>query len=524
MGTKFRTFALLALLSMLVGLGACGEQVTPTSTPATDLADITLVPFTNQEYGISGVAPEGWVEVFPGEFLRDMPDADPTLLQHQFVLDITSEQLIATFVSEQGLKEFPESVGSIEAAHFTWDLYTVEVKQPKIGTTIVDIALAETDAGVYAVALQAMPHEHDALHDAVFLPAVEAVAPAVATEETPAAPAEVTLPERTYWPTEGWRSSTPEEQGMDSELLTEMLAYIRENGVRIDSVTIVRHGYLVLDAYIHSYGKDSKHELYSCTKSFTSALVGIAMNQGHIQSVDQPVLSFFPEWSVGNVDALKEAMTLEHLLTMTDGLHWVRKDVRVTSTGDTTPEMMQSFDWVQFTLDRRMEEEPGTRWNYNGGASHLLSAIIQETTGMTALEFAKEHLFGPLGISEVVWSGGNQGRNYGGSGLQMTPHDMAKFGYLYLNEGLWDGEQIVPTAWVKASTTNHSPSPPIYYGYQWWVMPWAGYYSAIGARGQYIIVLPELDMVVVFTSDLIPEDQFIPLLLLAFYVIPSAIS
>jgi CubicO group peptidase (beta-lactamase class C family) len=101
---------------------------------------------------------------------------------------------------------------------------------------------------------------------------------------------------------------------------------------------------------------------------------------------------------------------------------------------------------------------------------------------------------------------------------------MAKFGYLYLNEGMWDGEQIVPTAWVKASTTNHSPSPQIYYGYQWWVMPWAGYYSAIGARGQYIIVLPELDMVVVFTSDLIPEDQFIPLLLLAFYVIPSAIS
>jgi CubicO group peptidase (beta-lactamase class C family) len=267
---------------------------------------------------------------------------------------------------------------------------------------------------------------------------------------------------------------------------------------------------------------NSKHVLHSCTKSVTSALVGIAMDQGHIQSVDQPVLSFFPERTVGNLDARKEALTLEHLLTMTDGLHWVTKDIRYTSSTDTTPEMMRSNDWVQFTLDRRMEAEPGTRWNYNGGASHLLSAIVQETTGMTALEFAEEHLFGPLGISEVAWLGGNQGRNYGGSRLQMTPHDMAKFGYLYLNEGMWDGEQIVPTAWVNASTANHSPTPQTYYGYQWWVMPWAGYYSAIGARGQYITVLPELDMVVVFTSDLVPEDQYIPLLLLAFYVIPAA--
>jgi CubicO group peptidase (beta-lactamase class C family) len=246
------------------------------------------------------------------------------------------------------------------------------------------------------------------------------------------------------------------------------------------------------------------------------------MDQGYIQSVDQPVLSFFPERTVANLDARKEAMALEHLLTMTDGLDWVSKDIRFTSSGDTTPEMRQSSDWVQFTLDRRMAEEPGSRWNYNGGASHLLSAIIQETTGMTALEFAEEHLFGPLGISKATWSSDPQGRNYGAAYLRMMPRDMAKFGYLYLNEGRWDGEQIVPAAWVEASTTNHSPTPGMYYGYQWWVMPWAGYYSAIGARGQYIIVLPELDMVVVFTSDLVPEDQHIPLLLLAFYVVPSA--
>ena len=123
---------------------------------------------------------------------------------------------------------------------------------------------------------------------------------------------------------------------------------------------------------------------------------------------------------------------------------------------------------------------------------------------MTAFEFAKEHLFGPLGISAASWSRDPQGRNCGATYLRMTPHDMAKFGYLYLNGGLWDGKQVVSTAWVAASTVNRSPTPGTYYGYQWWVMPWARYYSAIGARGQYIIVLPELDIVVVFTSDLMP--------------------
>jgi CubicO group peptidase (beta-lactamase class C family) len=524
MKTKLKTFALLALLSTLLGLTACGEKATPILITASDLADMTLVPFTSPELGISGVAPEGWVEIVPGEFLRGMPNTDPMILQHQLIPDTTIQELTPVIASNLGLRKLPASVGSVETADFTWHLYTIEVKQPKIGTTVVDIALTETDAGVYIVALQAMPHEYDALHDVVFLPAVEALVPVLATEVTPAARAEVTQPERTYWPTEGWRSSTPEEQGMDSEMLTEMLAYIRENGVRVDSVTIVHHGYLVLDAYFHRFGKDSRHDLYSCTKSVTSALIGIAIDQGYIEGVDQPVLSFFPERTVANLDARKEAMTLEHLLTMTDGFDWVKKDVRSTSIGDTTPKMKQSRDWVQFVLDRPMAEEPGTRFNYNSGASHLLSAIIQETTSTTALEFAEEHLLGPLGISEATWSSDPQGRNYGGSYLRITPHDMAKFGYLYLNEGRWDSEQIVPAAWVKASTTNHSPTPGVYYGYQWWIYPSAGYFSAVGGRGQYIAVVPELDMVVVFTSDLKPEDLYTPLLLLAFYIIPAAES
>jgi CubicO group peptidase (beta-lactamase class C family) len=176
-----------------------------------------------------------------------------------------------------------------------------------------------------------------------------------------------------------------------------------------------------------------------------------------------------------------------------------------------------------------MAAEPGTRWNYNTGASHLLSAIIQETTGMTELAFAEEHLFGPLGISEVSWGTDPQGRSSGGTSLRLTPRDMAKFGYLYLNVGQWDGQQLVPAAWVKASTMNQAPIFETYYGemsygYQWWIVPWAGYYSAVGALGQFIVVLPELDMVVVFTSTLAVEDFFIPLTLLAFYVIPSVES
>jgi CubicO group peptidase (beta-lactamase class C family) len=521
MGTKLRTIVFLALLSILLELTTCGEQATPTPMAISNFADITLVPFTSPEWGIRGVAPEGWVEIMPGEFLRGMPDTDLAILQQQMMPDTTVRELSAVLASGLGLEKLPESVEGIKTASFAWDLNAIEVKQPGIGTTMVDLALAETEAGVYIVALQTMPHEHEAMRAVVFMPAVEALMPLFATQGTPAAQAEVILPQRTYWPTSGWRTSTPEEQGMDSELLADMWEYVQENGLRVDTVTIVRHGYLVLDAYTDSDEENSTHQLYSCTKSVTSALVGIALDQGYIQSVDQPVLSFFPERTVANLDARKEAMTLEHLLTMTDGLDWVRKDVYVTSSGDTTPAMTQSSDWFQFTLDRRMAEKPGSRWNYNGGASHLLSAIIQETTGITALEFAEEHLFGPLGISEVLWSSDPQGRSYGASYLRMMPRDMAKFGYLYLNEGMWDGKQVVPAGWIKASTVNHSPTPQIYYGYQWWIMPWAGYYSAVGARGQYITVLPELDMVVVFTGDLDPEDVYTPVLLLAFYVLPA---
>jgi len=186
-------------------------------------------------------------------------------------------------------------------------------------------------------------------------------------------------------------------------------------------------------------------------------------------------------------------------------------------------EMRESDDWVQFMLNLPMAEPPGTRFEYCNGGSFLLSAIIQETTGMSALAFAEENLFGPLNITDVHWPANPEGITIGWGDIHMRPHDMAKIGYLYLNGGQWDGEQVVPAAWVKASTQAHIAAGTLSdgYGYQWWVDD-GGYYMAIGYQGQFIYVVPEKDMVVVFTSELDESDFFIPETLLNEYIIPAA--
>ncbi len=324
-----------------------------------------------------------------------------------------------------------------------------------------------------------------------------------------------------YWPTAGWRSSTPEEQGMDSGLLSAMLGEILEENYAIDSVTIVRNGYMVVDVSIHPFSSTSKHNIYSCTKSVVSALVGIAINQGYIEGLNQSVLSFFPQRTIANRDANKEAMTLEHLLTMTTGFQCQDSYLYRWSGLN---QMRDSEDWVQFVLDLPMEGEPGERFEYCNGASHLLSGIIHETTGMSANEYAEEHLFGPLGISDVDWSSSPQGISVGYSELRMRPQDMAKIGLLYLNEGRWDGEQIVPSEWVVSSTSQYiSATLQDGYGYQWWVDD-SSMYLALGSRGQFIYVIPEKEIVVVFTSSLEDNDFYVPQTLLNEFIIPAAVT
>jgi CubicO group peptidase (beta-lactamase class C family) len=301
-----------------------------------------------------------------------------------------------------------------------------------------------------------------------------------------------------YWPTQGWRTSTPEAQGMDSGRLAAVLTYIHDEGLNVHSVLVIRNGYLVTEAYLYPYDATVPHDLRSATKSFTSALIGIALDQGYIQGIDVPLLDFFPDRTIANLDDAKRAITLEDVLTMSSGLDW--------PGGLAEPlinSLFQSRDWAQFVLDRPMADEPGSTFAYNSGGSHLLTTILKQRTGMPVLDFARKNLFDPLGFGTVSWTTDLQDVAMGGSGLFLTPRDMAKFGYLYLKDGQWDGQQIVPAEWVATSTRRHIAAEPIAngYGYHWWVDS-SGYYTAAGYGGQHIFVQPELNVVVVFTSGM----------------------
>lgn len=334
---------------------------------------------------------------------------------------------------------------------------------------------------------------------------------AVETQKTP-----------TYWPTQGWKTSPPEKQGVDSEKLAEMLERIKSQNINIRSVVVIRNGYVLLDACVHPYQKDSWHIIHSCTKSITSALIGIAIDKGYIESVKTPVLEFFPGRTAANLDENKKNMTLEHLLTMSSGFQ-ARDSYLYNWQG--LAKMRASYDWTQYMLDLPMAKAPGTKFDYSNGVSFLLSAILQESTGINALDFAREHLFGPLGIHNIYWPSSPLGITLGWGGMRMKPLDMAKIGFLYLNRGIWEGKQVVSSAWVEASTREQIKSGTLSdgYGYQWWVDE-DGYFMALGYSGQYIVVLPQQNIVVVFTSALHSFNFFIPEMLLRNYIIPAAHS
>ncbi len=299
-----------------------------------------------------------------------------------------------------------------------------------------------------------------------------------------------------YFPTQEWRTSTPEEQGIASEKLAEALLTMQQNKTDIHSFMIIRNGYSVVDAYFYPCDGTTVHELASVTKSLMTTLIGIAADQGKL-SLDDTMLSFFPEYTVANRDAPKERITVRHLASMSSGL-----ECTADNDEQTLKEMRTSQDWVQFTLDRKVMFEPGTHFEYCSPAIHLLSPILEKATGMTALEFAQTYLFEPLGIHDAMWLTDPQGHNRGSEGVYLHPHDMAKLGYLWLNKGVWEGKQIVSSQWVEDSvkvqmTTGGDDN----YGYGWWIPtdePAA--YLAIGRGGQRIIVVPQWNLIIVTTG------------------------
>jgi len=329
----------------------------------------------------------------------------------------------------------------------------------------------------------------------------------------------------TTWPTEGWKTSTPEEQGMNSELLTEGLDFLREHReeFHLHSLLVIRHGHIVADVYFYPFAKGMMHDLASVTKSFTSTLTGIAIDKGNIESVKQPVLDLFPEKTVANASAEKRAMTVENLLTMRSGFECISEDESGKVGGGTLAEMMGSPDWVQFALDLPMAEAPGERFNYCNSNPHLLSGILREHTGLSALAFAQNYLFEPLGISDISWPSDPQGNNHGWGDMYLTPHDMAKLGYLYLHKGLWDGQKVLSSVWVNSATSFQTNTHVSFadYGYLWWLKPSGEYYYADGRDGQRIFVFPDKDMVVVTTGGGGRDQYGILETLLTSYIIPA---
>lgn len=312
------------------------------------------------------------------------------------------------------------------------------------------------------------------------------------------------------WPTEGWRTATPESQGLDSRVLAEMLDHARSRGLPIHSVVIIRNGHVVLDATFYPYQSGHPHDVASVTKSVTSLLVGIALDKRYLKSVHQPVVSLLPGAAPATLDPRKRQITIEHLLTMTSGLD--------CGFGAGEPElaaMRRSDDWAAFALSMPMRATPGARFAYCSPNNHLLSSIVSATTGESLLSFARQHLFGPLGIREAVWPADAKGRTHGWGDLHLSPRDLAKIAYLYLRGGRWEGRQIVSEEWVRQSI---APRVTIRdgqgYGYGWWINTsrQPHIFEAVGRGGQRAAILPDKDLVVVFNGGGLNTDDLAPFL------------
>lgn len=364
--------------------------------------------------------------------------------------------------------------------------------------------------------------------------AAAALAHVVALTLLPASPLAAEAPREAPWPTKEWGRAEPASQGIDPAPLSELVALIRKGSryPEIHSLLVVRNGWLVLEEYFDGYTSERLHTQQSVSKSVTSALIGIAIAQGKIPGVSSKILDFFPEEKSRYAsDARKNAITVEHLLTMRTGTDFHESPYQ----GSPLDRMnSQSRDWLRFYLDSKMVRDPGTAFRYDSGGVILLGGILRKTTGLHADAFAVKHLFQPLGIRKHDWYKASDGEVHTGGGLDLTPPDMARFGLLYLRGGRWEGHQVVPRAWIedsfrnRADATRRGSSRKTGYGYLWWILPMdpggepGGIYAAMGHMGQYIFVIPDRDLVVTVTAGTRGySDQIKPIEFLRSHILPA---
>ena len=324
--------------------------------------------------------------------------------------------------------------------------------------------------------------------------------------------------ERSYWPTEAWEVSSMEEHHVDAAKMS-LADEFAENDPLARALLVIKDGYIVFENYYGEGGIDESTDLWSVTKSYSSALVGLLMDQHIVQSTSQLMMDLMPDYPEF------DEITLHHVLTMTTGLSWAE-------SGPLWVEWAFSDDWVASALARGQDRGPGEKFYYSSGNSHFLTSLVYYSTGIKPGTMAKEYLFDPMGIPfdtldhpivyntwsdyqkpmNQTWRQDTKGIETASFGLYMTARDMAKFGFLYLNRGRWENKNLLSESWVSLSTKEHETG--IYgrysYGYQWYITMIGGEsaFLASGYGGQIIGVVPSMDLVVVIKYE--AEDPVHP--------------
>lgn len=329
------------------------------------------------------------------------------------------------------------------------------------------------------------------------------------------------------WPTHGWPTALPEEEGMDSGMLAWAAQRMAAETPLLSAMLVVRDGHIVFEQYQNGFSPEERFHIWSVSKSVTDIAVGIALDEGVLTGLDQTLGELIPWRIPADADPRVWNVTIEQLLTMTAGWAW---DGRINFA------RAAETDDLDLMLSRLMQCDPGTCFEYDSGCSNLLSYIIQERTGLLMADYLQSRLFQPLGIEHPYWITTHDGASRGGGGLYLTPREMAKIGYLYLHEGRWDDRQIVSPWWVAQSTQQHASGSgyfsgvvigPGAYGYQWWTAQPNGLHAfvASGYGGQLIYVVPALDLVVVTAyagaDPTRPDLQQHPLSIIEEAIIPA---